>query len=263
MIGKIYALICPLTNKIRYIGQTANSLENRLQSHFNDKNNKTQQKCYRARWMRKLWLEHKLKPSIICLEDNIIEKELNNKELFYINKYLEEGYLLTNTQKIPQYRLRNTRNLEYNSNQKTFYVYDRTLNCTVYKSQKECGVNLNISNKIINSMLKTNKNYTVDYIFSYTPLLICEIYLKFKIKYNVRNPKDTIICTNVLSQEILEFSTPKDFCRFSGAKIGNVSHVLRGIKKTVKGYKIEYKNKTNQSFLKSINFFEPDWSDLK
>jgi hypothetical protein len=35
------------------------------------------------------------------------------------------------------------------------------------------------------------------------------------------------------------------------------------VDKLWKDRNIEYKNKTNQSFLKGINFFEPDWSDLK
>lgn len=36
MISYIYALVCPITDEIRYIGKT-NSIKNRFNAHLNDK----------------------------------------------------------------------------------------------------------------------------------------------------------------------------------------------------------------------------------
>lgn len=72
----IYALTCPKTNEIRYIGKTIQKLKTRLKGHlFVAKDDLT----HRANWIRKL-KSKKLKPNIILIEEvndlNWIEKEI-------------------------------------------------------------------------------------------------------------------------------------------------------------------------------------------
>jgi predicted GIY-YIG superfamily endonuclease len=62
MINYIYALICPLSNQIRYIGKT-NSVRVRYNAHLNDKS-----KSHKSSWIKHLKTKE-LKPKCIILEE--------------------------------------------------------------------------------------------------------------------------------------------------------------------------------------------------
>lgn len=87
---KIYHLIDPRTNEIRYVGQTVQTLENRLKKHLRSKD-----KSHRVNWIKSITNEG-LEPIIelIC-ETNTLDK-CNELEQFYIKKYRDEGLKLTN-----------------------------------------------------------------------------------------------------------------------------------------------------------------------
>ena len=89
---KIYALTCPTTNEIRYIGQTYKELRKRLVEHCNP--SKLVKNTHKNNWIKSL-LVKKLKPNIIEL-DITTSEEVNRKEIFYIKKFKEDGYKLTN-----------------------------------------------------------------------------------------------------------------------------------------------------------------------
>jgi group I intron endonuclease len=87
----IYKLIDPITNDIRYIGLTFNSLKQRLSSHMSEPG--TSHKC---NWISKLKKEG-LKPIIESLEENISSyEEVCEREIYYINYYKSIGCNLTN-----------------------------------------------------------------------------------------------------------------------------------------------------------------------
>lgn len=67
MRTKIYSLVDPRTNRVRYIGKTKNSLEWRLRRHINDAN-KEQPTNHRLRWLR-LLLRSNLLPVIVLIEE--------------------------------------------------------------------------------------------------------------------------------------------------------------------------------------------------
>lgn len=91
-IYKIYCLIDP-DGEIRYIGQTRQSLSKRLWAHLNkNKDSDT----HKRRWLNKLERDG-LKPSIKLIEECSSLEELNEREIFYIKKYRDDGYDLTNT----------------------------------------------------------------------------------------------------------------------------------------------------------------------
>lgn len=86
---KIYALINTISNEIRYIGLTKNSLNARLSKHLRDK-----YKTYKTNWIN----SNKPNIGIILIEENIRTKEeACSREIFYISKLKEEGYKLVNT----------------------------------------------------------------------------------------------------------------------------------------------------------------------
>ena len=94
--GCIYALKDPITNQIRYIGQTIVNPQNRYNQHIyqwkrcGSKINKVNS------WIKSLH-SFDLKPILEILEDSILENELDQKEIKYILKYKEITNLCNHT----------------------------------------------------------------------------------------------------------------------------------------------------------------------
>lgn len=94
--GVIYGLYHPITNELRYIGQTAAGLKKRLSKHISDSNSVLRrQNTHVACWIRSL-LELNLAPEIRQIEECVLS-ELDNKEVYYISYYKSIGYNLTNS----------------------------------------------------------------------------------------------------------------------------------------------------------------------
>jgi len=85
----IYALKCPITDEIRYVGKTTN-LNRRYNAHIKRCN---QNKYHSANWIRSL-IENNLKPILITLEI-CNDKNWDEKEKFWI-KYYKALFDLTN-----------------------------------------------------------------------------------------------------------------------------------------------------------------------
>lgn len=87
----IYALICPISNNIRYIGQSVD-VNSRYRRHIYD--SRVGKKDHKSNWINYL-LNLNLKPILqiieVCNESNV-----DKLEIFYINKY-REIYDLTNS----------------------------------------------------------------------------------------------------------------------------------------------------------------------
>lgn len=94
--GCIYALKDPITNQIRYVGQTIVKPQNRYNQHIyqwkrcSGKINKVNS------WIKSL-SDSDLKPILEILEDSILENELDQKEISYISKYKEITDLCNHT----------------------------------------------------------------------------------------------------------------------------------------------------------------------
>ena len=91
---KIYILKDPRDGRIRYIGLTSMKLNDRLRAHLG---NSKRDKNHKGYWLNSLKSLY-LKPIIESIHDDIDDIETAYKlEIFYISKYREEGFDLTNT----------------------------------------------------------------------------------------------------------------------------------------------------------------------
>jgi hypothetical protein len=91
---KIYALLEPNTELVRYVGLTKKSLKERLRKHLNEKL-RGKKATYKYNWIQSL-KEKGLKPEIILLEDNLNLEEANEKEIVYIKTFKSFGAKLVN-----------------------------------------------------------------------------------------------------------------------------------------------------------------------
>jgi len=90
-IGIVYVLKCPITNNIRYVGQTVVPIKQRLNKHISDsRRNKRHISC----WVCSL-LDKGLKPTIEMVERLDVSK-LDDREIYYIDFYKKQGFDLTN-----------------------------------------------------------------------------------------------------------------------------------------------------------------------
>lgn len=91
MICRIYALVDPTNNEVRYIGQTTNPLNRRLSQHLWDQRN-----SHRAAWINSL-KQKELKPKIVLIEEGEwTQEECDQKEIFWISWGRENFSNLTN-----------------------------------------------------------------------------------------------------------------------------------------------------------------------
>jgi hypothetical protein len=91
---KIYALIDPVTNEIKYIGQTHRKLETRLKEHIYDCIRRPRS-SNKVKWINSLIVKNKL-PSIELLEI-VEENNLKYKESHWILESIKNGNMLTNS----------------------------------------------------------------------------------------------------------------------------------------------------------------------
>ena len=89
----IYQLKNPMTDNIRYVGKTVQSLDSRLKKHIEESNQGL--KTYKCNWIRKL-LKENIIPDIETIEitDENMWKE---REKYWIANYKKRGYNLTNS----------------------------------------------------------------------------------------------------------------------------------------------------------------------
>jgi group I intron endonuclease len=89
----IYKLIDPITNEIRYVGKTKNSITKRLYEHLTVRNLKSNN--HKNNWIKQL-LKSNNKPKIEVLEV-VNEDNWIPKEIYWIKFLKENGCNLTNT----------------------------------------------------------------------------------------------------------------------------------------------------------------------
>lgn len=90
---KIYVMIDPRTNQVRYVGKAKHTLVKRLSGHLSS--HELKQKHKRASWLKSL-LALGFKP-IIVLIDEVKTEEVNFWERHYISLYKSWGFNLTNS----------------------------------------------------------------------------------------------------------------------------------------------------------------------
>lgn len=93
----IYTLSDPNTLEVRYIGQT-NDINRRYNDHVASSLNENSStfKTHKARWIKKL-VDVGNKPIISIIDECNTLEESNKLEKFYIEKYTNDGYKLTNS----------------------------------------------------------------------------------------------------------------------------------------------------------------------
>lgn len=80
---RIYALVDPRDDRVRYVGKTIRTLEQRLYFHFYSLRREKNKRCS---WMKSL-LKQDLKPNIILLEEFPYRKDWFDREIYWIAYY--------------------------------------------------------------------------------------------------------------------------------------------------------------------------------
>lgn len=186
-IVKIYVLIDPITNRVRYIGRTKCSLPMRLSQHvFRAKNNKIKNN-HKDNWIKSLlklnsrpiikllttvegWSEsHVFEQNLIkkhCIKHNLVNnddrgegqfnKKLSQEYKDKISKTLKEGY---SSGKIP-----------HPKNKIVYYYNHNGEYCGEFKSIKEASEQLNIVYSNIKKCLRGTQKHAKKYRFSFIKL---------------------------------------------------------------------------------------------
>jgi hypothetical protein len=90
---KIYGLVCPVSQQIRYIGKTNQKLSKRLIAHITDAKKSTY--SHKRRWIRKC-LSLGLRPTSWLLEEVPDGQRWQDREIAWIRRAKELGFDLTN-----------------------------------------------------------------------------------------------------------------------------------------------------------------------
>jgi hypothetical protein len=93
--GRIYYLVDPTTNLVRYVGQTVQQVSVRLNGHIHKGSTKQQRRTSIA---KRQWIESllPLRPIVLVVEDNVPVARLDKREQYHIASQLANGMDLLN-----------------------------------------------------------------------------------------------------------------------------------------------------------------------
>lgn len=91
--GYVYKLICPISGECRYVGKTVQRLNKRLYKH---KYNKRKNPSHKNSWLIRLEDKGILDDVKIELIEECDVSILNDREIFWIAKFKDDGHKLTN-----------------------------------------------------------------------------------------------------------------------------------------------------------------------
>jgi|DEB0MinimDraft_3_1074331.scaffolds.fasta_scaffold26847_2 group I intron endonuclease len=85
-VGIIYGLVCPISEKVRYVGQTTQPLKYRLAKH-----KKCEGTTHKDRWLQKLSADNALENLEAVILETCPVEALNEREVFWISFYRQKN----------------------------------------------------------------------------------------------------------------------------------------------------------------------------
>jgi len=221
-IYKIYKLIDPLTNEVRYIGITTRSLKQRLSQHcWDSKNGKI---THKKNWINKLSISNH-KP-IIQLIENCFENEWEEKEKYWIKNYSN----LTNTSKGGQGVIfKNKNTIKSITEQKSKAIIQLDLNCNFIKewnSIKEAALYLKVGHSSVDNVLSKRSKSTQGFHFVYAKDYTENYFIK------LHNNKPTVtkkfeIKVLFNDNTVIKFQTIKECAKYFKVSTSLISMILK------------------------------------
>lgn len=92
--GNVYAMLCPFTGDVRYVGATTDTVAHRAYAHWRGRNKKNRSNAALGQWLRELDAQAAF-PGAMRLEE-VVNFSLHEREIFWINKMRSEGANLLN-----------------------------------------------------------------------------------------------------------------------------------------------------------------------
>lgn len=226
---KIYKLIDPRTDEVRYIGFTISELNRRLDNHLSESRRFIKKNSHKENWIREL-LNLNLKPKIELLEE-CSENNWEEREKYWISQFNN----LTNKSKGGEAVNLGIKHSRERILKVSKQIYQYTINGEFIKSwetTKDAALYYNISKGSINRAILKN-SICIGFQWSY------EYSNKMNpIKYN------RIVCPilqyNIKGEFIKEWKTFMEVCKCLNISSGNLSRALKNNKKA-RGYLWRYK----------------------
>lgn len=219
-----YTLIDPITNKIRYVGQTVNP-PNRFRNHIYEA--KKYNKNHKERWIIQLLRKNLMPIMRVVWEEIMAAKEANDFETYMINFYKEDGCDLTNSED----RARNTPVVETNP----VYQFDLEGNLiarfpNANQAMLLTGVNDAAIGEVCKNPFKPGNNSRGGFMWAYTEIP-SKSYEKPK-----GTPKKTLqLDTN--GNILASFDSAREASKATGICYKRISAAITGRQKTAGGYK--------------------------
>ena len=246
---KIYGLIDPKDNQIKYIGQTKQSLEARLYAHSHTAFNKSRNdyNCPRNCWIRNR-VNNFGEITIKLLETTDTIDKCNKLEQYYIKKYgrkiFNEGVLVNttpggdNAEHLQKYNTRDVRGKSVDQ-----YTVEGNL-VTIWNSIRDIEETLGYSNSHITSCCKGKKNMIYEFVWRYHG----ESFDKYPVKdtrkhtYTMYDIDGNFIKTYSKCCDILI-----DFPKLKSTS--NITSVCKGRQDTFGGYVFRFDNDPFEKYL--------------
>lgn len=244
---KIYVLIDPNTLRVRYIGITCQSLNDRLGNHIHDARYRESDNYHKARWIQSL-LSNNQKPIIRQIKLCATREEAEAVESELILKYKDKHNLVNISGGNGEFTSRGQHSAaELNSKKVYVYNYDGTYyGC--YNSHIECSEELNIYVSCIEKCLRGTYKYAKGFQFSHEKVDRMESLET----YSTGSSKQVIILDNETG-EVLRFKSGVDCKTKLGLKFSSSGHkyILGALNKQ---YGNKYSMLVNGEFIQSTYY---------
>lgn len=236
--GRIYALIDPRDNLVKYIGKTKTIGNKRYNQHLVDWKRRTSKSCS---WIKHL-LSINLKPIEEIIEENISEQELNSKEIKYIALFKACGANLKN------HTIGGEGHNGQKMSEKSKIKRKETNKNSIKMVQKHKEHSEFMKNKVkegkwVNPLIYSTpdkiQNGRIKRIES---LKITRINKPEKFEEGYKKVRKPIISMDIEGNELIVFDSVKSAGEFYNIASTNITGVCKGRYKQMKGYTFKYKN---------------------